>query len=111
MAFKLLSNLWKNLLFSPIKDEEIYLAKEKLKSSFLIFNQSLEEILQRKIQLISYGVSYKNEENPIKQIDETSPGKIQKLIQKYFTKPYLSVSGEKKICDEIKSQWLRTFLN
>ena len=37
-------------------DAEIFLAKEKLKGSFLLGNQSLDEILQRKIQLVSYGI-------------------------------------------------------
>ena len=55
-AFELLSTLWKNLLFNPLTDSEIFLAKEKLKGSFLLGNQSLDEILQRKIQLVSYGI-------------------------------------------------------
>ena len=36
---------------------EIFLAKEKLKGSFLLGNQSLDDILLRKIQLVSYGIS------------------------------------------------------
>ena len=51
-AFKILIDLWKNLLSSYITEKEIKLAKIKLKSSFLIANQSLEEILKRRIQLI-----------------------------------------------------------
>ena len=35
-AFELLSKLWKNLLFNPLTDAEIFLAKEKLKGSFLL---------------------------------------------------------------------------
>ncbi len=56
-AFELLSTLWKNLLFNPLTNTEIFLAKEKLKGSFLLGSQSLDEILQRKVQLVSYGVS------------------------------------------------------
>ena len=55
-AFELLSTLWKDLLLNPLIDAELFLAKEKLKGSFLLGNQSLDEILQRKIQLISYGI-------------------------------------------------------
>ena len=43
-AFELLSKLWKNLLNNPLTDAEIFLAKEKLKGSFLLGNQSLDEI-------------------------------------------------------------------
>ena len=49
-AFELLSSLWKDLLLNPLIDDEIFLAKEKLKGSLLLGNQSLDEILQRKIQ-------------------------------------------------------------
>ena len=52
-AFELLSTLWKNLILNPLTDAEIFLAKEKLKGSFLLENQSLDEILQRKIP-VSY---------------------------------------------------------
>ena len=55
-AFELLLTLWKNLLLNPLIDNEMFLAKEKLKGSFLLANQSLDEILQQKIQLISYGI-------------------------------------------------------
>ena len=36
--------------FNPLNDDEIHLAKEKLKASYLLGNQSLDEILQRQIQ-------------------------------------------------------------
>ena len=41
-AFDLLSTLWKDLLLNPLIDAEIFLAKEKLKGSFLLGNQSLD---------------------------------------------------------------------
>ena len=41
------------ILLKPLLDAEIFLAKEKLKGSFLLGNQSLDEVLQREIQLIS----------------------------------------------------------
>ncbi|MDC3169383.1 insulinase family protein, partial [Prochlorococcus sp. AH-716-E17] len=52
LAFEILSELWRKLLSSSIIEKDIYLAKIKLKSSFLISNQTLDEILQRKIQYI-----------------------------------------------------------
>ena len=108
-AFELLSKLWKNLLLNPLTDAEIFLAKEKLKGSFLLGSQSLDEILQRKIQLISYGIS------PISEIDLNSKIKgissldILKLTYKYFSKPFLSISGNEKICSEINTVWNKGF--
>jgi len=108
-AFELLSTLWKNLLLNPLTDAEIFLAKEKLKGSFLLGNQSLDEILQRKIQLISYGISPISEIDLNSKIEEISSLDILKLTNNYFSKPFLSISGNKKICLEISKSWKKNF--
>ena len=108
-AFELLSTLWKNLLFNPLTDAEMLLAKEKLKGSFLLGNQSLDEVLQRKIQLISYGISSISEYDLNSKIDKISPLDILELTNKYFSKPFLSISGNKDICLEISKRWKQNF--
>jgi len=108
-AFELLSTLWKDLLLNPLIDTEILLAKEKLKGSFLLGNQSLDEILQRKIQLISYGIPSISEYDLNSKIDEISSLDILKLTNKYFSKPFLSISGNEKICLEISNRWMKNF--
>ena len=109
LAFRLLLSIWKDLLLKPLIHSEIFLAKEKLKGSFLFGNQSLDEILQRKIQLISYGISPTQEKDLNSKIDEISSKDILKLTNKYFSKPYLSISGNEKICSEINSTWNKNF--
>ncbi len=109
LAFELLSSLWKNLLLNPLLDAEIFLAKEKLKGSFLIGNQSLEEILQRRIQLISYNIHPASELDLNSKINEISSLDIHKLINKYLTNPFLTISGNKKICSEISAKWIKNF--
>ena len=108
-AFELLSSLWKNLLLNPLIDDEIFLAKEKLKGSFLLGNQSLDEILQRNLQLISYGINPISELDLNSKIDEISSLDILKLTNKYFSKPFLSISGNKKICLEIINSGKKNF--
>ena len=108
-AFELLSTLWKNLLLNPLTDAEIFLAKEKLKGSFLLGNQSLDEILQRKIQLVSYGISPISENDLNSKIEEISSLDILKLTNKYLSKPFLSISGNKNICLEISNRWEKNF--
>jgi len=88
-----------------LTDAEIFLAKEKLKGSFLLGNQSLDEILQRKIQLISYGITPISEIDLNSRIEEISSSDILKLTNKYFTKPFLSISGNEKICSKISLKW------
>ncbi len=108
-AFELLSTLWKNLLLNPLTDPEIFLAKEKLKGSFLLGNQSLDEILQRKIQLVSYGISPISENDLNSKIEGISSLDILKLTKKYFSKPFLSIFGNKNICLEISNRWKKNF--
>ncbi len=108
-AFELLSRLWKNLLLNPLTDVEISLAKEKLKGSFLLGNQSLDEILHRKIQLVSYGISPISANDLNSKIEEISSLDILKLTIKYLSKPFLCISGNKKICSEIKARWINNF--
>ena len=108
-AFELLSTLWENLLLNPLTDADIFLAKEKLKGSFLLGNQSLEEILQRNIQLISYSIPPISENDLNSKIDEISSLDILQLSNKYFSKPFLSISGNEKICLEIFNRWKKNF--
>ncbi len=109
LAFELLSSIWKDLLLNPLIDDELFLAKEKLKGSFLLDNQSLDSILQRKIQLISYGISTFTENDLNLKIDKISSLDILKLANKYFSKPFFSISGNKKICSSIKTRWEKNF--
>ena len=108
-AFELLSSLWKNLLLRPLIDNELYLAKEKLKGSFLLSNQYLDESLQRKIQVISYGILPISEIELISKIEGISSLDIFELTNKYFSKPFFSITGNKKICLEIKNRWSKNF--
>ena len=108
-AFELLTSLWKNLLLKQLVNSEMLLAKEKLKGSFLLGNQSIDEILQRKIQLISYGIQPISEIDLNSKIDEISSSVMLKLTKKYFSKPFLSISSNKKICHEIYGRWEKNF--
>ena len=107
LAFEILSKLWRKLLTSLILDKDIYLAKIKLKSSFLISNQTLDEILQRKIQYIGYKLDqdydFLNKIEDIKSVD------ILKATKKYLAKPFLSIYGDEQICNKINKLWIKNF--
>ena len=100
-------DLWQKLLSSLLKDEDIYLAKIKLKSSFLISNQTLDEILQRKIKLIGYDLD--PEFDSLAKIKDINSEDILKVTNKYFAKPFLSIYGDEKICEEINKLWMKDF--
>ena len=108
-TFKILIGLWKNLLTSLIPAKEIHLAKVKLKSSFLISNQTLDETLQRRIQLIGYGLDPDLDMKCLKKIEDINSEDILKITNKYLSKPFLSVFGNKKICSKIIELWQNNF--
>ena len=109
LAFKILIELWENLLTSIISEKEINLAKVKLKSSFLISNQTLDEILQRKIKLIGYNLDPDFDVDFLKKIGDIIPEDIYKITNKYLSKPFLSISGNEKICNKIYELWIKNF--
>ena len=93
----------------PYSEEEINLAKVKLKSSFLISNQTLDEILQRRIQLIGYDLNADFDLVCFKNIEDIFSEDIFKITNKYFSRPFLSVYGKEKICNEINELWIKNF--
>ncbi len=107
LAFEILSELWRKLLSSSIIEKDIYLAKIKLKSSFLISNQTLNEILHRKIQYMGYSLDQNYDF--INKINHINSSDILKVTKKYLRKPFLSIYGEEKICNKIKKLWIQNF--
>ena len=107
LAFKILSELWRKLLSSLIDDKDICLAKIKLKSSTLISNQTLDEILHRKIKFIGYDLD--KDFDFLDRITYTNSEDVLKVTKKYLSKPFLSIYGDKEICDEIKKLWIKDF--
>ena len=104
-ALKLLLNLWKNILKNKIDYEGIKLAKIKLRNSILTNNQTIEDIVLRKIQLIGFKMNPNFDNQNLEKLKEINSEKILEVSKKYFEHPYLSVLGEKKICDEIYKVW------
>ena len=109
LAFKILSKLWEKLLSNPIADDEINLAKEKLKSSYLISKQNLDEILERKIQLIADNMNPNFDLEFFRKIEKINSEDILKITNKFLSKPFLSIYGDKQICNKIYKMWLKIF--
>ena len=63
----------------------------------------MEEIFQRKIQLIAFKVPPTSDN--FSKIDLISSIDIKNTALKYFSKPFLSINGDKNICDAIKQRW------
>jgi len=106
-AFEILSELWQKLLSSLISNNDIYLAKIKLKSSLLFSKQTLDEILLRKVKLIGYDLD--SDFDCFTKIRDINPEDVFKVANKYLAKPFLSAYGDEKICNEIYKLWIKNF--
>ena len=78
-----------------------------MKSSFLISNQTLDEILQRKIQYIGYSLDQNYDF--LNKINDVNSKDIWKVTKKYLGKPFLSIYGDEKKCNEINKLWIKNF--
>ena len=56
-----------------------------------------------------YGLTPISEFDLNSRIDKITAKDILKLTNKYFSKPFLSISGNKKICLEISNSWTKNF--
>ena len=105
LAFKILKNIWHEFLTKLIPNEELDLAKTKLKNSLLHSNQHLEDILLRKVQLISYQMDHDFDMISFEKIQQISPELINKVANKYLKNPFLSILGDSKVCKDIREFW------
>ena len=70
-------------------------------------NQTLNEILHRKIQYMGYSLD-KNYDF-LNKINDVNSADILKVTKKYLRKPFLSIYGEEKICNKINKLWINNF--
>tara|TARA_Y100001933_G_C18862551_1_gene506518 strand:- start:261 stop:923 length:663 start_codon:yes stop_codon:yes gene_type:complete len=109
LALELIIKIWENLLNKKLTNSELYLSKLKLKTSTLKKYQTIEELLNRKIQLIGYNMDPYFDFNITKKIDSTTSEEILKVSQKYFHQLFLSLCGNKKIIKNLEKLWLEKY--
>ena len=97
------------ILKDLLTTEEIKLAKDKFKASLLHSNQTLEEIINRKIKLIGYNLSPNSDLELLKKLELITSSKILEVSVKHLSKPFLSMVGEKNICKKINEKWTYDF--
>ena len=105
IAFKILLKLWKSILTNLLSDDELNLAKIKLNASILNSSQTVEEIINRKVQLLGFGMNPNFEKNSIENIENISSKRILKTTKKYLEKPILSICGKEKSVNILKENW------
>ena len=104
-AVQILLKIWRNITTEKINNEDLNLAKTKLKSSILFSKQKNEHIIGRKVQLMGFKIDTEYDDYCIRKIETISGEEILKIAYKYLKNPILSVGGDKKICTQIEEIW------
>ncbi len=108
-TFNLLLSIWNDLLSKELTNNELSLAKLKLKRSVLHNYRTLEEITFRKVRLLGLGMDPFYDEKVENLIDNIKPDKILNVSKKYLTNPCISLSGRKEICKNLEKIWKKKY--
>ncbi len=105
LTLNLLLSIWKELLSKKISNNELSLAKLKLNRSFLHGYRTCEEIIYRKMRLISLGIDPFYDEKVEDLLKDITSDEILKISKRYLNYPCISISGSKRQCKRLKKIW------
>ena len=105
IALKILLSIWNDLLTKRLPDNELSLAKLKLKRSFLHNYRTLEEITFRKVRLLGLRLDPFYDENSEELINKVDSENLLTVSKKYLAYPSISISGTEQICKSLKEIW------
>ncbi len=109
LTLNLLLSIWNDLLSKKINENELSLAKLKLKESFLHHFRTCEEIIFRKVRLLSLGMDPFYDEKSKDLLESITSDEIMNITNKYLNNPCISVSGSKNVCKYLKEIWEKKY--
>ena len=109
LTLNLLLSLWNDLLTKEIPEDELSLAKLKLKRSFLHSYRTCEEITSRKVRLLSLNMDPFYDEKVNDLLEEVTPKQVLSVSKKYLSFPCISILGSKKVCNLLREIWKNKF--
>ncbi len=109
LTLNLLLSIWNDLLSKKISEYELSLAKLKLNSSFLHHFRTCEDIIFRKVRLLSLGMDPFYDEKAEDLLKAITSNEILTLTKKYLNYPCISVSGGKHVCKHLRKIWERKY--
>ncbi len=109
LTLNLLLSIWNGLLSKKISEDELSLAKLKLNRSFLHHFRTCEDIIFRKVRLLSLDMDPFYDEKAKDRLEAISSEEILALTNKYLNYPSISVSGSKHVCKYLRKIWERKY--
>jgi len=109
LTLNLLLSIWNDLLTKKISENELSLAKLKLNRSYLHHFRTCEDIIFRKVRLLSLGMDPFYDEKSKYLLKAITSEKIITLTNKYLNNPCISVSGSKYLCKYLREIWQKKY--
>ena len=109
LTLKLLMSIWSDLISKKITKSDLLLAKLKLRRSFLHNYRTCEDIIFRKVKLLGLGMDPFLDEKLEAPLESIQAYDILVISKKYLNNPSISISGRKKVCEDLKEIWQNNF--
>ncbi len=109
LALNLILTIWNDLISKKITKNELSLAKLKLKRSLLHSYRTCEDIIFRKIRLLSLGMDPFYDEKLKDLLIPIKADQILDVSKKFLTYPTISISGSKNSCKKLRDIWKKKF--
>ena len=109
LTLNYLLSIWDNLLSKNLTNNEIDLAKLKLKRSFLHNYRTYEEIIFRKVRLLALGMDPFYDEKIEGFLNDINSDQILNVSNKYLSHPCISISGGKSSCKNLIEIWNKRY--
>ena len=109
LTLNLLLSIWNDLLLKRISEDELSLAKLKLNRSFLHHFRTCEDIIFRKVRLLSLGMDPFYDEKAKDLLEAITSDELIKVTKKYLKHPCISVSGSRYVCKYLREIWEKNF--
>ena len=109
LALNLLLTIWNDLLIKKIDNNDLSLAKIKLKTSSLHRYRKVEEITSRKVRLLGLCMDPFHDEKSEELINDITSDQILNVSRKYLTYPCISILGSKRVCKVLKEIWKKKY--
>jgi len=105
----LIRKCWNNLQYSLLSNEELELAKSKLRYNFAYNSQTISQRAERKAHLIGLNIDENYDLQILNSIDSITKEDIIRVSSLYLKWPFLSLCGPEDKLNQLRDFWIKNY--
>ena len=105
----LIRKCWNNLQYSLLSNEELELAKSKLRYNFAYNSQTISQRAERKAHLIGLNIDENYDLHILNLIDSITKEDIIRVSGLYLKWPFLSLCGPEDKLNQLRDFWIKNY--